>query len=62
MYFWAATPVVIACLTFTTYVLLGNELTAAKVFHRDQETFSNQQQRREKVKLPQSETEKLEYN
>ncbi|XP_023680821.2 ATP-binding cassette sub-family C member 10 [Paramormyrops kingsleyae] len=32
VYTWAALPVVISILTFVTYVLLGNELTAAKVF------------------------------
>ncbi|KAF6033651.1 ABCC10 [Bugula neritina] len=32
VYFWATTPVIISILTFTTYSLLGNELTAAKVF------------------------------
>ncbi|EFN60726.1 Multidrug resistance-associated protein 7 [Camponotus floridanus] len=32
VYFWATTPVVIAILTFTTYVLLGNELNAKTVF------------------------------
>ncbi|XP_063055081.1 ATP-binding cassette sub-family C member 10 [Engraulis encrasicolus] len=32
VYTWAALPVVISILTFITYVLLGNELTAAKVF------------------------------
>ncbi|KAK7505594.1 hypothetical protein BaRGS_00003339 [Batillaria attramentaria] len=32
VYFWATTPVLISILTFTTYVLLGNKLTAAKVF------------------------------
>uniref|UniRef100_A0A1B6CRI6 ABC-type xenobiotic transporter n=1 Tax=Clastoptera arizonana TaxID=38151 RepID=A0A1B6CRI6_9HEMI len=32
VYFWATTPVVISILTFATYVLLGNKLTAAKVF------------------------------
>ena len=31
VYFWATTPVLISILTFTTYVLLGNKLTAAKV-------------------------------
>nr|KAG5712893.1 hypothetical protein BaRGS_007490 [Batillaria attramentaria] len=33
VYFWATTPVLISILTFTTYVLLGNKLTAAKVGH-----------------------------
>lgn len=28
MYFWATTPVIISILTFTTYALLGNKLTA----------------------------------
>ncbi|KAL6469214.1 hypothetical protein MHYP_G00227380 [Metynnis hypsauchen] len=32
VYTWAALPVVISILTFVTYVLLGNSLTAAKVF------------------------------
>ncbi|XP_074640753.1 ATP-binding cassette sub-family C member 10-like [Tubulanus polymorphus] len=32
VYFWAATPVLISILTFTTYALMGNQLTAAKVF------------------------------
>lgn len=32
VYFWATTPVVICILTFTTYSLLGNQLTAATVF------------------------------
>jgi ATP-binding cassette subfamily C (CFTR/MRP) protein 10 len=32
VYFWATTPVLISILTFTTYVLIGNQLTAAKVF------------------------------
>uniref|UniRef100_A0A7N9ARN0 ATP-binding cassette, sub-family C (CFTR/MRP), member 10 n=1 Tax=Mastacembelus armatus TaxID=205130 RepID=A0A7N9ARN0_9TELE len=32
VYTWAALPVVISILTFITYVLLGNQLTAAKVF------------------------------
>ena len=31
VYFWATTPVLISILTFCTYVLLGNTLTAAKV-------------------------------
>lgn len=31
VYFWATTPVLISVLTFTTYSLLGNELTPAKV-------------------------------
>lgn len=31
VYTWAALPVVISILTFVTYVLLGNQLTAAKV-------------------------------
>lgn len=35
VYFWATTPVLISIITFTTYSLLGHELTAAKVgqFH-----------------------------
>nr|XP_012137463.1 PREDICTED: multidrug resistance-associated protein 7 isoform X2 [Megachile rotundata] len=32
VYFWATTPVLISILTFTTYVLLGNELDAKTVF------------------------------
>ncbi|XP_069116797.1 ATP-binding cassette sub-family C member 10-like [Argopecten irradians] len=32
VYFWATTPVLISILTFTTYSLMGNHLTAAKVF------------------------------
>lgn len=32
VYFWATTPVVICILTFATYALLGNKLTAATVF------------------------------
>ncbi|XP_043489860.1 ATP-binding cassette sub-family C member 10 [Polistes fuscatus] len=32
VYFWATTPVLISILTFTTYVLLGNELNAKIVF------------------------------
>ncbi|XP_039594012.1 multidrug resistance-associated protein 7 [Polypterus senegalus] len=32
VYTWAALPVVVSILTFITYVLLGHELTAAKVF------------------------------
>ncbi|XP_029175572.1 multidrug resistance-associated protein 7 [Nylanderia fulva] len=32
VYFWATTPVIIAILTFGTYVLLGNELDAKTVF------------------------------
>lgn len=31
VYTWAALPVVISITTFVTYVLLGNQLTAAKV-------------------------------
>lgn len=31
VYTWAALPVVISILTFITYVLLGHQLTAAKV-------------------------------
>ena len=31
VYFWATTPVLISILTFTTYSLMGNQLTAAKV-------------------------------
>ena len=31
VYFWATTPVLISILTFTTYVAIGNKLTAAKV-------------------------------
>ncbi|XP_057666967.1 ATP-binding cassette sub-family C member 10 isoform X2 [Diorhabda carinulata] len=32
VYFWATTPVIISILTFITYVLMGNKLTAATVF------------------------------
>jgi len=32
VYFWATTPVLISVLTFTTYTLLGNQLTPSKVF------------------------------
>ena len=32
MYLWATTPVLISVLTFVIYVLLGNTLTAARVF------------------------------
>ncbi|XP_040892605.1 ATP-binding cassette sub-family C member 10 isoform X2 [Toxotes jaculatrix] len=32
VYTWAALPVVISILTFVTYVMLGNQLTAPKVF------------------------------
>ncbi|KAG7213689.1 hypothetical protein KM043_002932 [Ampulex compressa] len=32
VYFWATTPVLISILTFSTYVLLGNELNAKTVF------------------------------
>lgn len=31
VYFWATTPVLISILTFTTYALMGNKLTAPKV-------------------------------
>ena len=31
VFFWATTPVLISILTFTTYTLLGHQLTAAKV-------------------------------
>ena len=31
VFFWASTPALIAILTFATYVLMGNTLTAAKV-------------------------------
>ena len=31
VYLWCTTPVLISVLTFATYVLLGNSLTAAKV-------------------------------
>ena len=34
VYFWATTPVLISILTFTTYSLMGNQLTAAKVCFR----------------------------
>jgi ATP-binding cassette subfamily C (CFTR/MRP) protein 10 len=32
VYLWATTPVLISVVTFSTYALLGNVLTAAKVF------------------------------
>ncbi|XP_015795703.1 multidrug resistance-associated protein 7 [Tetranychus urticae] len=32
VYFWATTPVLISLSTFATYVLLGNHLTASRVF------------------------------
>lgn len=32
VYFWATTPVIISILTFATYVIIGNKLTAATVF------------------------------
>ena len=32
VFFWACTPALISILTFATYVLLGHELTAARVF------------------------------
>ncbi|CAG5133932.1 unnamed protein product [Candidula unifasciata] len=32
VYFWATTPVMISILTFSTYVVMGKTLTAAKVF------------------------------
>ena len=31
VYFWATTPVLISILSFTTYAVLGHQLTAAKV-------------------------------
>lgn len=31
VYFWACTPILMSVLTFTTYVLLGNQLTPSKV-------------------------------
>jgi len=31
VYFWATTPVTISILTFSTYIFLGGQLTAAKV-------------------------------
>ena len=31
VYFWATTPILISLLSFTTYSLLGYQLTAAKV-------------------------------
>ena len=37
VYFWATTPVLISVLTFTTYTLLGNQLTPAKVTIKIQE-------------------------
>jgi ATP-binding cassette subfamily C (CFTR/MRP) protein 10 len=32
VYFWALTPVLVAILTFATFVLMGGTLTSAKVF------------------------------
>ncbi|KAH9492912.1 Multidrug resistance-associated protein 7 [Bulinus truncatus] len=32
VFFWASAPVLMSILTFTTYVLMGHQLTAAKVF------------------------------
>ncbi|XP_038071457.1 multidrug resistance-associated protein 7-like [Patiria miniata] len=32
VYFWATTPILISVLSFATYSLLGNQLTAAKIF------------------------------
>ncbi|ODN01206.1 Multidrug resistance-associated protein 7, partial [Orchesella cincta] len=32
VYFWATTPVLVSLFSFGTYILLGNQLTAAKVF------------------------------
>ncbi|CAL8080361.1 unnamed protein product [Orchesella dallaii] len=32
VYFWATTPVLVSLLSFGTYILLGNQLIAAKVF------------------------------
>jgi ATP-binding cassette subfamily C (CFTR/MRP) protein 10 len=32
MFFWFSTPMLVSVVTFTTFVLLGNELTADKVF------------------------------
>lgn len=32
VYFWATTPVLVAILTFATFVLMGGVLTSAKVF------------------------------
>jgi len=32
VFFWATTPVLISIITFTTYSLMGNQLTAATVF------------------------------
>ena len=31
VYFWATTPVLVSVLTFTTYIMLGNQLRAAQV-------------------------------
>ena len=31
VYFWACTPILMSVFTFTTYVLLGNQLTPSKV-------------------------------
>jgi ATP-binding cassette subfamily C (CFTR/MRP) protein 10 len=38
VYFWATTPVLISILTFCTFVLLGNTLTAAKVKYKNVKT------------------------
>lgn len=32
VYFWATTPVLVAILTFATFVLMGGELTSSRVF------------------------------
>ncbi|OWA53530.1 Multidrug resistance-associated protein 7 [Hypsibius exemplaris] len=32
VYFWATTPLIMSVLTFTTFVMMGGQLTAAKVF------------------------------
>jgi hypothetical protein len=39
VYLWATTPVLISVLTFVTFVLLGNTLTAAKA--RDPPFYSS---------------------
>lgn len=43
VYFWATTPVLISVLTFTTYTLLGNQLTPAKVRIQSREYSSSNQ-------------------
>lgn len=31
-FLWSATPLIVSLVTFVTYVMLGNQLTAEKVF------------------------------